>query len=137
VNVKTIVLDSHALFAYFEKEPGWEAVAEVLQEASDNKVQLAMTRVNWGEVYYVTLREYGEESAEAALEALRNMPVEIVEITDELTIQAARFKAKGGISYSDCFSAALAKIRKGSELLTGDKEFKRVEDEVKIRWVRG
>jgi predicted nucleic acid-binding protein len=65
------------------------------------------------------------------------MPVEILEITEELTIQAARFKAKGGISYSDCFSAALAKVRNGSELLTGDKEFKRVEDEVRMKWVRG
>jgi predicted nucleic acid-binding protein len=134
-NVKTVVLDSHAVITYFEKKPGWEAVAEILQEASEDKVHLAIPMINWGEIYYVTLREYGEQDADRAIDAVKNMPIEIVEITRDITLQAARFKARGGISYADCFSAALCKLRKGSELFTGDKEFKRVEDEIKIRWI--
>lgn len=133
--MKTIVLDSHPILAYFEKEPQWDAVAEVLQEATEDKVHLVMTMINWGEIYYVTLREYGEQDAEQVLQAVNNMPIEIVEITRDMTLQAARFKAKGGLSYADCFSAALAKLKKGSELFTGDKEFKRVENEIKIRWI--
>ena len=34
-----------------------------------------------------------------------------------------------------CFAAALAKIRK-AELVTGDPEFKQVEDEIKIGWLK-
>jgi hypothetical protein len=34
----------------------------------------------------------------------------------------------------DCFAAALAKLQKG-ELIPGDKEFRRVEDEIKISWI--
>ena len=36
--------------------------------------------------------------------------------------------------YADYFAAALAKLRK-AELVTGDKEFKQVEGEVKILWI--
>jgi hypothetical protein len=36
---------------------------------------------------------------------------------------------------ADCFAAALAKIRK-VELVTGDPEFKELEKEIKIVWLR-
>ena len=134
-SVKTIVLDSQPLLTYFEKDDGWETVAEIFQQASEDKLKLVLSAINWGEVYYVTFREYGEEFAEKVLHALRNMPVEIVDVTKELTLSAARLKAKGGISYADCFAAALAMAKKGSELLTGDREFERVEKEIKIHWL--
>jgi ribonuclease VapC len=52
----------------------------------------------------------------------------------QLAREAARFKAAHKISYADCFAAALAKLHKG-EVITGDKEFKVLEDEVKILWI--
>jgi predicted nucleic acid-binding protein len=91
--------------------------------------------VNWGEVYYVALREYDEEYANKVLHAMKNMPIEIVEVNRELTMLAARFKAKGGMSYADCFASGLAKLKKAAELVTGDKEFREVENEIKIRWI--
>jgi len=39
------------------------------------------------------------------------------------------------MSYPDCSAAALAKKKK-CELVTGDNEFKQVEKEVKIRWIK-
>jgi predicted nucleic acid-binding protein len=47
---------------------------------------------------------------------------------------AAILKAHKKMSYADCFAAALAKLKK-AELVTGDKEFKEVEKEVKILWI--
>jgi predicted nucleic acid-binding protein len=39
------------------------------------------------------------------------------------------------MSYAGCFAAALAKIR-NAELVTGDREFKAVEKDLKkIRWI--
>jgi predicted nucleic acid-binding protein len=38
------------------------------------------------------------------------------------------------MSYADCFAAALAKLRK-AELVTGDKEFRQIEGEIKVSWV--
>ncbi|HEX4119441.1 MAG TPA: PIN domain-containing protein [Verrucomicrobiae bacterium] len=52
-----------------------------------------------------------------------------------LTRQAAIYKATRKMSYADCFAAALAKL-KNAELVTGDPEFKEVEKEIKIGWLR-
>jgi hypothetical protein len=40
------------------------------------------------------------------------------------------------LAYADCFAAALAKL-KNAELLTGDPEFKALEKEIKMNWLRG
>jgi ribonuclease VapC len=37
--------------------------------------------------------------------------------------------------YADCFAAALARMRR-AELVTGDEDFKMVEKDVKILWIR-
>ena len=133
--MKTIVLDSQPVVAYFEKGEGWESVGELLQSAAEEKIKLSMSVINLGEVYYITLREYSEEHAERVIHALKNMPIEIVDVDMELTLQAARLKARGAISYADCFAAALA-VRKKGELATGDREFKAVADVAQIRWIK-
>jgi len=66
---------------------------------------------------------------------MRALPIELVEANKDLTLQAARLKASHRMSYADCFAAALAMKRK-CELVTGDKEFKQVESQLKIRWIR-
>ena len=63
------------------------------------------------------------------------MPVEIVPADQALTHRAAIFKATHRMSYADCFAAALAKDR-SAELVTGDTEFKQLEKEIKINWLR-
>jgi predicted nucleic acid-binding protein len=39
------------------------------------------------------------------------------------------------MSYADCFAAALAKQSK-AELVTGDPDFRQVQDEIKIVWLK-
>jgi predicted nucleic acid-binding protein len=134
--VKTYVLDSHPLLVYFEREDGWETVADLLQQASEEKCHLVLSMINWGEVYYITLREYNEEHAEKVLHALSNMPIELKEVNKEVTMNAAKLKAKGGLSYADCFAAGLAMMIKNAEVVTGDKEFKQVEKNIKIHWIK-
>lgn len=53
----------------------------------------------------------------------------------ELVRQAAIFKATKRLSYADCFAAALAKLH-NAELVTGDPEFRAVETEIKIGWLK-
>ncbi len=63
------------------------------------------------------------------------MPIEIVGADLHLTKQAAYYKATKKMSYADCFGAALARI-KNAEFVTGDPEFKEVEKEIKIGWLK-
>ena len=132
--MKTVVLDSYALLAYFEKQPGWEEVADLLTEAAAEDVRLSLSVINWGEVRYITHRVYGEAKALEVVQAIDELPVEIIEATREVTAQAARLKARGGLAYADCFAAGLAILAQG-EVLTGDPEFERVASDVPIRWL--
>jgi predicted nucleic acid-binding protein len=65
---------------------------------------------------------------------LSTLPIQFVPVDMELAKKAAELKASRKTSHADCFAAVLAKLRK-AELVTGDKEFKQVEGEVKILWI--
>jgi ribonuclease VapC len=128
------VLDSHALLAFLEKQPGYEKVRALLVSALESQTFLLMTSVNYGEVYYITMRECGREKAEEIERIVRTLPIEIVEADWPLAREAARIKAAHKMSYADCFAAALAKSRRG-EVVTGDREFEAVEGEIRIVWI--
>jgi predicted nucleic acid-binding protein len=96
---------------------------------------LFMSVVNWGEIYYSVMRGVSPEMAEQKAREIAAMPIEIVAADLHQTHQAAIYKATHKMSYADCFAAALAKI-KNSELLTGDPEFKALEKEIKINWLK-
>ncbi len=133
--MKTLVLDSHALLAYFEKEKGWRKVAHLLQAAAKGDCRLVMSVVNWGELCYITLREYGEAHLARVMHALDNLPVELADAGREVALEAARFKARGGISYADCYVCGLARMLNAEEIVTGDPEFRSVEKIVQVRWI--
>lgn len=132
--MKAAVLDSYALIAYLDKEPGYEEVAKLFEECVTKDREVFACVVNWGEVIYHALRSGGDTMARLAEDAMRALPLEIVEANRELTLQAAYLKAHNKMSYADCFAGALA-MRRKCELVTGDKEFKQIEKNVKIRWI--
>ncbi|MEX0747342.1 MAG: type II toxin-antitoxin system VapC family toxin [Rhodothermales bacterium] len=132
--MKKLVLDSFAVLAYFEREAGWEEVASLLAEAAAERVQLFMSVVNWGEVFYVVLRAYDRNQADLVITTIDRLPIEIEPVDRDLAFQAALFKAGGGLAYADCFAGALA-ARKDAELLTDDPEFRRIEDKIRVRWL--
>ncbi len=130
----TKVLDASALMAYLGKESGYEQVRDLFIKAAGSDRNLLMTTVNWGEVYYLLIRDYGHEEAEKIRLLVNTFPIEFVPVDVELTQQAALYKADKKLPFVDCFAAALAKLRK-AELVTVDKDFKAVEDQIKIIWI--
>ena len=128
------VLDSYALMAFFEDEPGADFVRGLIHKAVESGTNLLMSVVNLGEVWYSIARTNSPETADQSVHEIKGLGIEIVDVDWALTRQAAAFKANGNISYGDCFAAALAKTRK-ADLVTGDKEFKLLEGEIKIAWL--
>lgn len=128
------VLDSWAVIEFFENQPAADKVEAILIEAHDSSTPLLISVVNLGEVWYNIVRGHSEAEANRVIRELGQLGVEVVDADWELTKQAAMFKAKRNISYADCCAAALAKLRK-AEVVTGDKEFKQVEGDVKILWL--
>jgi predicted nucleic acid-binding protein len=132
--MKSMILDSYALISYLNKEQGYPVVAEIFEKNIENEDLSLVCVVNLGEVYYHALRVGGKEKAQLVLDIIKVLPVEIVDADTELTLMAAEYKAFNKMSYADAYAAALTKMKKGS-LVTGDKEFKALENEFKIVWM--
>ncbi len=128
------VLDSYGLIAFLRDEPGADDIRDLFRSARDSQRPLLLCAVNWGEVFYITLRTNGPDRAEQVARLISTLPIEVIPADLEMARQAAEFKARKKMSYADCFAAALAKSRKAA-LVTGDKEFRQGEGEVKILWI--
>jgi uncharacterized protein len=132
---KTIVLDSWAVIAYLEDEPAAEKIADIIADAHEEEMPLLITVVNAGEIWYIVAREASAADADASIKQLRDLGVEFVNIDWELAKMAGYFKSRHKMSFADCFAAALTK-QKRAHLATGDPEFRQVESEIAIEWLR-
>lgn len=133
--MKRYVFDSYAVLAFLEDETGAGLVEKTLREVMNQKAEGFLCIVNWGEIYYTVMREQGEEVAEEIADLLANYPLQLVDVDQSLTKTAAQFKGRYKIAYADCFAAAVARRQK-AVVLTGDPEFRLLEKEVKISWLR-
>ncbi len=132
--MKRYVLDSYAMIAYFEDEPGADRVALVLKQLMKGKAKGFMSVVNWGEVYYNTMREQGISEAEKVILQLDKFPIQIVDVNKELAYEAAELKGEFRIAYADCFAVALS-VKLGAAIVTGDPDFKKLQERISIQWI--
>jgi predicted nucleic acid-binding protein len=133
VDDRVSVIDAQPLVAFIRREAGWERIGRTIKEALTGTRTLRLTAVNAGEVTYAVERSLGAPSGHRALVAVQAW-TEIVPVDLELASRAGWLKRRGGISYADCIAAALAH-RDGIPLITGDPEFRRVEDLIRIDWL--
>ena len=132
------VLDSYALLAYFEAEPGSEQIRALLESAKKGKCRLYMCVVNLGEVMYIVEREKGLPKAHETLARIDELPIDVVDVDRRLMLAASHLKMNCPIAYADCFAAALSQI-KNATLVTGDPEFNKIKPECKVHivWLTG
>jgi PIN domain nuclease of toxin-antitoxin system len=133
--MKTTVLDASAVLALLFDEPGAERVELLLLKAAEADKPLLITAANWCEVLYRMQRKRGATGTEAAKRLERTMPLEIAELDRELAELAARFKSEYGLGLADAFAAALSKTKK-ADLVTSDPDFKIMEQEITVVWIR-
>lgn len=131
-----IVLDSFALVTFFHKEPGWQKVKEVFYELSAANQTALLSRINWGEFFYIVKRRVGKSKAEESLALLEQLPVTILSVDDDLVKEAAEIKADYAISYADAFCIATAR-RSNGHILTNDPEFESIQHLVTVNWLSG
>ncbi len=128
------VIDSWALMEWIQGQPGATRVAKILEHASSGGVELLISMINVGEVYYLLAKRLGPEHAEDFLDHFPALPMRSVVPDAAGIIDAAKLKGIYPISYADSFAAALA-IRERAPLITGDPEFKRLSRILKLDWV--
>ncbi len=129
------VLDSHALLALLRDELGGGNVAHILERAGQRDEPAHMTEVNYAEVQYIVRRKDGDAAWANIANELKATPIEFHPATRRLADLAADFKSRFKLSLAAAFAAALAREKK-TELVTGDPEFKALEKEIKIGWLK-
>jgi predicted nucleic acid-binding protein len=129
-----VILDSYALLAYFGGETGREIVEDLFDLGINKEVNLYLSLINLGEVLYITERTRGFVAAQSALGFIDQLPLTVLPVTKETVLSAAHIKAHFPLAYGDAFAIASA-LAYESPILTGDPEFKTVEDRVEIHWL--
>jgi len=132
--VKRYALDTSALIAFFQDEPGAAKVQELLTEARQAEHPLLLSVVNWGELYYVAWQRMGEAAAQQRVQEIARLPIELVDVDRETALLAATLKAQHKLPYTDGFAAALAMQRK-AVVVTADRHFARVEKQMGMLWL--
>ena len=132
---KALVLDAYAMMCYLQKEPGALDVHKYLKQAQKEETTLFLNVVNLVEILYTVERRYDEAMANQLMTTLPALPITLVNVDQSLAQMAAKIKAtKAPIALGDSFCIATA-IKYEASILTGDPEFKKVEDQVEIIWL--
>lgn len=129
------VLDASAMLALFFDEPGAEQVEHLFQAASEADRPVVIAAINWAEVLYVMERRRGQAGLAAARKFERTTPLETVPVDRDLAESAARLKNAYKMGLADACAAALAKCKQ-ADLFTADTEFKPLEKEIKVTWLK-
>lgn len=129
-----VVLDAFAVVAFIEDEPGAAEVEAILTRAGGADLAVLISAVNLGESWNALGRAYGPDAADECIAALLDLGLAVVSADWDLARAAADFKRLGGVSYADCFAAALAE-RNDAPAVTGDPEFKRLGAGVRVQWL--
>ncbi|MFW6068804.1 MAG: type II toxin-antitoxin system VapC family toxin [Chloroflexota bacterium] len=133
MNRQNLILDAWALLALLQREePAASKVKSLVQEAQEKRnLDLFVSVINLGEVYYRVGRKAGALVAQETLEELRNLGFTILSATDRRVFQAADLKRQYAISYADAFAVAAAAEQEGI-LVTGDPELIQLEGIIQV-----
>ena len=118
--MKRFLLDTSALLTLRDDEPGTDLVAALLRDPDAKCLACFMTRM---EILYRVWKDEGELAGKLALQQCLALPVNWVELSDELLRRAAEIKALNAFSLADAWIAAAA-IEHDAVLVHKDPEFK-------------
>lgn len=128
------LLDSYALLRFIQKEPGNEPVKGILDDAQSGKACAMLNVINMGEIIYTVQRRFGLQFKLDVVMNICRLGIVILPAPNDLVYRAAELKARFAISYADTFAVASA-IEHDAILVTGDPEFRQMENLVKILWI--
>lgn len=128
---EVFVLDTSALLALKESEPGADDVEEILRDHG-KKGAVYASFMSVMELAYVIEQEQGESESRRAVLQLKQLPLQIVESDEPLGLAAARIKAAHKLSVADAWVAATAE-RLGAVLVHKDPEFQPLAKAIRLR----
>jgi ribonuclease VapC len=131
------VLDSWAILSWLKGAPdAADRVRRLLEDSEKGRIELLMSIINVGEVFYILAKNVNPKDAEDFLRDFKRMPVRSAAVPKARVLGAARLKARYPISYADAIAAETAN-RGGAPLVTGDPDFKPFigGNVVQVEWI--
>lgn len=122
---KVFVLDTSALFAFMQNEPGADRMEQILRSARQRGCTVYVSFISLAELYYVSWQEAGRSAALEMIVHVKALPLSVVESTERLTLLAGSIKANHHCSLADAFIAATA-LQVGGTLVHKDPEIEQV-----------
>lgn len=134
----SVCLDSFAVLAWLQDEPGSGLVEQSLAAARDDESEACyISTINLGEVYYRMVRKRGEPEADRFWKQVnrRVVPVTPIDATRRRVREAAALKGRHPIAFADAFALQLAR-ELSLPLLTADPEIWAVHEaeSVEVLW---
>jgi predicted nucleic acid-binding protein len=118
------VVDAWAIIAWLLDQHAAPIVESFLQKADAGDINLLMSWMNVGEVYYIISKRHGTQGAADFLKRLPSLPIQLVLPDADAILAASVVKAAYPVSYCDAFAISLAETQKAS-VMTGDKEIRK------------
>jgi predicted nucleic acid-binding protein len=129
---KKLVLDAWALLAFIQgEEPAASRVMQLIGQAEQKRVQLVMSWINLGEVYYNIGRRKGLDEAMETLNEILLLPIGLYDVKKRDILAAAENKMNFTISYADAFAIALTQSLNAT-IVTGDPEIIGLDDAIRV-----
>ena len=129
------VLDSHALLVYFRAEAGDALVKDLLTKAAASQRPLHMSEISYAKLKSTLIRSNGLNEWERTAAILGSLPIAYHDVTRKTADAAADIVTNHLVSIATAFTAALA-LEINAPVLTNSNEFKALEKEIKIIWLR-
>ena len=121
------LLDTSALLALRDNEPGAERVAALLEAAARGELTCHACFITQMELLYRVWMDEGEEAGRTAYGICLSLPITWLHESTELLESAAAIKACFPLSLADAWIAAAAQLL-NAVLVHKDPEFERVID---------
>ena len=135
----TFVLDACTLIAFLNDEVGSYLVEELLQKAKYGKIELVINKINLLEIYYDIYRDCDHETASSVMQAIKQMPIQIISsLSDEVFFEAGHLKAGYKISLADSIALAESITREAALVTADHHELDKLEqlEIFKAFWIR-
>ena len=125
----SFVLDTSAILTYIEDEPG----ADTIQSIIDGKEDVYLPWPVLMEVFYISMREKGQQEAETRFALLKHSSVNILWDVDEaFLLRAAILKAKNKLSFADAVIASYA-MQNNAILVHKDPEYESLSEQIELK----
>jgi predicted nucleic acid-binding protein len=121
--VNRYLLDTSALLALRDDEPGAAEVADLLTRSDQRQVRVWGCFMTLMEVLYRVWKDEGESAGRLAYAQCLSLPIEWIHESRELLEAAAALKARHAISLADAWIAASASLL-GAQLVHKDPNFR-------------